>query len=349
MKILFALSLLFASAASFAAVSADSLSSRLPSIFARSAAHYRELDAKATPLRKGEMSKRKGRHNSDIYVPYSWKKSDGQGVLDMRPIYWWTSGHFPGTLWYLYEATGDAFFKDRALAWMGLLSPNSTVDDNHDVGFIMYCSFGNARRLLKSDRYDAMLKETSESLCRRFDDSLGLIRSWGKIGDKKDFFRVNPDEYITCGFSAGGYITCLWNTEAGYEKYGIPKPKACFPIYPVTSYRLMDAEEWDEGEDKDEFARFGLGVDMATACNSCFEIPEHVEGFPMTALFLAAEDELVDPEHSKKLAEALNKANIPCRLEIGPAGGHGFADGVGMCMEGWPERAIRWFEEQGNC
>lgn len=85
----------------------------------------------------------------------------------------------------------------------------------------------------------------------------------------------------------------------------------------------MDAEEWDEGEDKDEFARSGLGVDMETACNSFFEIPEH----------------------SKLLAAALEKANIPCRLEIGPTGGHGFADGVGMCMEGWPERAIRWFEE----
>lgn len=172
-----------------------------------------------------------------------------------------------------------------------------------------------------------------------------IARAMEIIRDNKETFRVNPDEYITCGFSAGGYITCLWNTEAGYEKYGIRKPVACFPIYPVTSYRLMDAEEWEEGEDKDEFARSGLGVDMKTACNSCFEIPEHVEGFPMTAVFLTAEDELVDPEHSKKLAEALNKANIPCRLEIGPTGGHGFADGVGMCMEGWPERAIRWFEE----
>lgn len=173
-----------------------------------------------------------------------------------------------------------------------------------------------------------------------------IARAMKIIKDKKEYFGVNPDSYITCGFSAGGYIACLWNTEVGYDKFGIQKPVACFPIYPVTSYRLMDEEEWEEGEDKDEFAISGLGVDMKTACNSCFEIPEHVEGFPMTAIFLAAEDELVAPEHSKKLAEALNKANIPCRLEIGPTGGHGFADGVGMCMEGWPERAIRWFEER---
>lgn len=79
-------------------------------------------------------------------------------------------------------------------------------------------------------------------------------------------------------------------------------------------------------------------------CNSCFEIPMHVEGFPKTAIFVANEDELVDPEHSRMLARALDEANIPCRLEVGPTGGHGFADGGGMCMEGWPKRAIEWFE-----
>lgn len=158
-------------------------------------------------------------------------------------------------------------------------------------------------------------------------------------------FRVNPARYITCGFSAGGYLVCLWNTEKGYAAYGLPKPEACFPVYPVTSYRLMEAEEWDEGDDKDEMAHGSVGCTMKEACESCFEIPEHVEGFPPSAIFLAAGDELVDPEHSKKLAAALDKAGIPCRLEIGPEGGHGFADGTGMCMEGWSERAIDWFEQ----
>lgn len=175
-----------------------------------------------------------------------------------------------------------------------------------------------------------------------------IARAMKIISDKKDEFGVNPDCYITCGFSAGGYITCLWNTEVGYPKFNINKPKACFPIYPVTSYRIMAAEEWEDGKDKDKFARSGVGVDMEAACNSCFEIPEHVEGFPATALFLAAGDTLVAPEHSKMLAEALRKANIPCRLEIGPTGGHGFADGVGMCMEGWPERAIHWYESNNR-
>lgn len=172
-----------------------------------------------------------------------------------------------------------------------------------------------------------------------------VARAMDVIRRNREEFHVSPDRYITCGFSAGGYIVCLWNTEVGYPSFRLPKPKACFPIYPVTSYRLMDAEEWEEGEDKDAFARSGVGCTMQEACSSCFEIPMHAEGFPPSAIFLAAQDELVDPEHSRLLARALSSAEIPCRLEIGPTGGHGFADGTGMCMEGWPQRAIEWYEQ----
>ena len=171
-----------------------------------------------------------------------------------------------------------------------------------------------------------------------------ISRAMAIIRSRKDEFHVDPDRYLTCGFSAGGYIVCLWNTEAGYPAYGLARPEACFPIYPATSYRLLNNDRWDRQAHKDEFARAGVGCTMREACAGVYEIPEHVKGFPPTALFLAAGDELVDPEHSRRLAGALVKAGIPCKLEVGPTGGHGFADGTGMCMEGWPERAMDWFE-----
>ena len=87
------------------------------------------------------------------------------------------------------------------------------------------------------------------------------------------------------------------------------------------------------------------GCTYEEAANSEYEIPEHAEGFPPSAIFLTADDELVDPQHSRMLASALDKLKIPCRLEIGAEGGHGFADGTGMCMAGWTERAVRWFEK----
>ncbi len=161
------------------------LEKALPGIFERSAAHYRALDAAATPLAKDANGK-------DRY-PHGYRAAKGE--LDMRSIFSWTSGHFPGSLWYLYEATGDAAFRDRAIFWTERLAPNSTADTNHDLGFIMYCSYGNARRLLKTDKYDAILVETAETLCSRYNEGLGLIRSWGKRTETKDF-RVIPDNLM---------------------------------------------------------------------------------------------------------------------------------------------------------
>ena len=124
------------------------------------------------------------------------------------------------------------------------------------------------------------------------------------------------------------------------------EPQAAFPIYPFISPKrelMGDDPETDTAEDlKEDFRLYGCTA--WEAVKQAYEIPEHAEGFPPAAIFLTAGDELVSPEHSKMLAAALEKLSIPCRLEIGPEGGHGFADGTDMCMAGWTERAVRWFE-----
>ena len=163
------------------------------------------------------------------------------------------------------------------------------------------------------------------------------------IGEHEKEFSVKADSYITCGFSAGGYLVCLWNVaEKGYARFGLKKPRAVFPVYPLTSWRLcLNADDKFEPESAQEL----FGCSLEEAANSGYEIPEHAEGFPPCAIFLAAGDTLVDPENSRLLARALDRLGIPCRLEIGPEGGHGFADGSWMCMEGWTGRAVRWYEQ----
>ena len=166
------------------------------------------------------------------------------------------------------------------------------------------------------------------------------------IRDRADRFRVDWQRYITCGFSAGGYLVCLWNVpEKGYASHGMPKPQAVFPVYPVVSWKQLI--RYTKAEDEEEDAEFNealLGCDIVTAANSAFEIPDHTEEFPPCAIFVAGGDELVNPENSRRLHQALERNGIPCRLEVGPSGGHGFADGTGMCMAGWTERAVRWYE-----
>ena len=185
---------LLAGACAAGAQTADeqALRKALPGVFASAAESYRALDAEASKLVKGPVV-RKARVKSDIRVPHGIDAKTGKP--DMRSVFWWTSGHFPGSLWLLYEATGDETFKHRALAWTERLAPNSKVNDNHDVGFIMNCSYGNARRLLKTDAYDRLLAETASSLSERFNKRLGLIRSWGAINDEKNFL-VIPDNMM---------------------------------------------------------------------------------------------------------------------------------------------------------
>ena len=182
-------------AASFAAPPGAEavLKSRLAEIFAKCADHYKALDAAATPLMAAKEDVGPGRDKSKALVPHGFNRKTR--TLDMRNLNWWTTGHYPGSLWYLYEATGDGFFKDRATMWTEMLEPNKTDSSHHDTGFIMYCSFGNARRILKTDKYDEILVCTAKSLSKRFSPALGLLRSWGDIDDKKDFL-VIPDNMM---------------------------------------------------------------------------------------------------------------------------------------------------------
>ena len=176
---------------------------------------------------------------------------------------------------------------------------------------------------------------------RLLEKNLGdIARALRLIRDHRERFHVLSSQYITCGFSAGGYLICLWNTKMGYPAYGLPKPQASFPVYPVVS--LKESIRYGAADPEEAIRLYGCPVEEAAQKE--YEIPEHAEGFPPSAIFLAAEDGLVNPENSKMLARALEALKIPCKLEIGPTGGHGFADGSGMCMAGWTERAVRWFE-----
>lgn len=93
-------------------------------------------------------------------------------------IYDWTSGFFPGSLWYAYELTGDEQLKTQAIKYTNLLNPIRNYKDNHDIGFMMNCSYGNALRLAPNDTIQAVLVETADNLCERFDPQIGCIRSW---------------------------------------------------------------------------------------------------------------------------------------------------------------------------
>ena len=59
-----------------------------------------------------------------------------------------------------------------------MLNPIRHYKDNHDLGFMMNCSYGNALRLAPNDSIQAVLVETADNLCARFNEQIGCIRSW---------------------------------------------------------------------------------------------------------------------------------------------------------------------------
>ena len=93
-------------------------------------------------------------------------------------VYDWTSGFFPGSLWYAYELTGNDTLKAQAIQYTNLLNPVRYYKGTHDLGFMINCSYGNAERLAPNDTIAAVMKETADNLCGRFNDSIAAIRSW---------------------------------------------------------------------------------------------------------------------------------------------------------------------------
>lgn len=90
----------------------------------------------------------------------------------------WTSGFFPGSLWYAYELTGDERLKEEAIKYTNRLLPVSDMTDTHDLGFMVNCSYGNANRLAPNDTIKNVVVKTARNLASRFDDRIGCIRSW---------------------------------------------------------------------------------------------------------------------------------------------------------------------------
>ncbi len=103
---------------------------------------------------------------------------DENGALVTTGIYDWTSGFFPGSLWYIYEITVDERWKEEATKWTETLDTIQYWSGNHDVGFMINCSYGNGLRLTGNEAYRPVLIQTAESLIKRYDPSVKSIESW---------------------------------------------------------------------------------------------------------------------------------------------------------------------------
>ncbi|ALJ01171.1 hypothetical protein DC20_03595 [Rufibacter tibetensis] len=101
---------------------------------------------------------------------------------------WWCSGFYPGTLLYLYQTTGDQQLYAEASRIMEDLKKEQYNTSTHDLGFMMYCSFGNANQIKPRPEYKDILVNSAKSLSTRFNPKVGAIKSWDS--DPKDFLVI---------------------------------------------------------------------------------------------------------------------------------------------------------------
>lgn len=117
---------------------------------------------------------------TDAVAPRTIEK----GALKLVSSRDWTSGFFAGELWMLYGYTGDANWKKLADSATRLLEREKTNAGTHDMGFKIYCSYGNGYRYTKDESYKSVMIEAARTLSKRFNPLIGCIRSWDHNRDK---------------------------------------------------------------------------------------------------------------------------------------------------------------------
>ncbi len=113
--------------------------------------------------------------NQDGKLPKSINK---EGTLETSTYKWWCSGFFPGELWYLYENNQTEELKKYAELYTSRVEPAKVLTNTHDLGFMLYCSFGNGYRITNNPAYKEVLITGANSLSTRFNPTIGVIKSW---------------------------------------------------------------------------------------------------------------------------------------------------------------------------
>ncbi len=106
------------------------------------------------------------------------RTTDKNGRLVFTSLDDWTSGFFPGTLWYLYELTGDSTWLRPAVHYTEGMERIKYYRGNHDIGFMIFCSFGNGLRLTDKPSYKDVIVTAARTLSERYRPGAGVIQSW---------------------------------------------------------------------------------------------------------------------------------------------------------------------------
>lgn len=107
------------------------------------------------------------------HIPKTQKNWEVKGYKD------WCSGFWPGVLWYAYEFSGDSLLRQQAERFTAPIKPIAYAPaENHDIGFMVYCSYGNGYRITGNEKFKEVLLSAADTLATLYNPKVGSILSW---------------------------------------------------------------------------------------------------------------------------------------------------------------------------
>jgi unsaturated chondroitin disaccharide hydrolase len=160
----------------------------------------------------------------------------------------WTVGFWPGVLWYNYENTQSTEDADIARYYTGLLEPLTKQPAyDHDLGFQLFCSYGNAYRLTGNEACKQIILNAADTLATLFNPKAGTILSWPRNVNLYGGHNTIIDNMINLemlfwaaknGGNKGLYDIAVKHAETTM-KYGFREDGGC---YHVTVYDTINGQ-----------------------------------------------------------------------------------------------------------
>lgn len=106
------------------------------------------------------------------------------GSLAMVHPHDWCSGFFAGSLWQMYAYTHSDYWRQQAISWTWPIEEAKWHKGTHDLGFMMYDTFGKAYELTGERSYLDVVLQSAKTLITRYSPKVKSIRSWDHNRDK---------------------------------------------------------------------------------------------------------------------------------------------------------------------
>jgi rhamnogalacturonyl hydrolase YesR len=215
----------------------------------------------------------------------------------------WTSGFFPGNLWFIYKLTQQEAFKNKAMEWTALMEDQKFNAGTHDMGFKIYNSFGQGYEITKNEDYRRVIMESAKTLCTRYNEKIGSLRSWDFNKDIWEF-PVIVDNMMNLELL---FVATQISGDSIFHKIAVDHANTTLKNHVRPDHSIFHVVDYDTitGEVNDKYTHQGFSKESSWARGQSWAI----YGFTMAYRFTKNPDYLAQAEATAKFF--LEHANLP--------------------------------------